>query len=60
MPDFNSSWYKIIGNTMVGTMIFTMLFPIIEAIGFWALRLFMRFLDRGFSSDPYVTNSTSI
>lgn len=48
------------GNTMVGAMIFTMLFPIIEALGFFALRLFLRFLDRGCTTDPYVTKSTSI
>lgn len=50
----------VIGNTLVGTMIFTMIFPIIEALGFWALRLLFHILDRGFSLDPYVTKKTSI
>ena len=45
---------------MVGTLIFTMLFPIIEAFGFFALRAVMRCLDRGWTSDPYATKSTSI
>jgi len=58
--DFDSSWFKVIGNTLVGTMIFTMVFPVIEALGFFSLRLFTRFLDRGFTTDPYVTTKTSM
>ena len=58
--DFDSSWFKVIGNTLVGTMIFTTVFPILEAFGFFGLRLFTRFLDRGFTTDPYVTRKTSI
>ena len=48
------------GNTMVGAMIFTMLFPIIEALGFFALRLFLRFLDRGcfLSMTDFVTSKS--
>ena len=58
--DFDESWFKVIGNTLVGTMIFTMIFPILEAFGFWGLRLLMRILDRGFSNDAFKTKKTSI
>jgi len=58
--DFDASWFKVIGNTLVGTMIFTMVFPIMEAFGFYALRLFTRFLDRGCTLDPFSTRKTSI
>lgn len=58
--DFDQTWFKVIGNTLVGTMIFTMVFPIMEACGFFSLRLLSRMLDHGFSSDPYATKKTSI
>ena len=58
--DFDQSWFKVIGNTLVGTMIFTAIFPIMEAFGFFALRLLFRILDRGFTTDPYTTSKTSI
>ena len=51
--DFDKSWYKVIGNTLVATMIITMIFPIGEAFGFYALRLLFRFLDKGFTSDVF-------
>ena len=58
--DFDKSWFKLIGNTLVGAMIFAAIFPIIEALGFFALRLLFRIMDRGFSSDSYKTKTTSI
>jgi len=58
--DFDKAWFTMIGNTMVGTMIFVLLWPIIECIVFFALRFLPRFLDHGFSSDPYNTKATSI
>lgn len=58
--DFDTSWFKVIGNTLVGTMIFTMIFPVMECLGFFALRVLTRVLDRGFTTDPYVTKKTSI
>ena len=58
--DFDMSWFKVIGNTLVGTMIFSMIFPVLEAFGFFGLRLLGRILDRGFSTDPYKTSKTSI
>ena len=58
--DFDKSWFKLIGNTLVGAMIFAAMFPIIEAFGFFALRLLFRILDHGFSTDVYKTKTTSI
>ncbi len=58
--DFDKSWYKVIGNTLVATMIITMIFPIGEAFGFYALRLLFRFLDKGCTSDVFQTSKTSI
>lgn len=50
----------VTGNILVGTMIFVMLWPIIEALMFWGLRLLPRFMDHGLSDDPYKTKATSI
>ena len=58
--DFDKTWFKVIGNTIVGTMIFSAVFPLMEAFGFFGLRLLSRVLDRGFNLDPYKTKKTSI
>jgi len=58
--DFDMSWFKVIGNTLVSTMIITMIFPIGEAFGFFSLRMLGRILDRGFSNDQFLTKKTSI
>lgn len=53
-------WFRTIGNTIAGTMWFNAWFPLIEALGYFALRLFFRILDRGCSCDKYKTKKTSI
>ena len=59
--DFDQSWWKIIGNTIVGTMIFSAIFPAMEAGGFFSLRLLGRILDSGCNCfDKYATKKTSI
>jgi len=58
--DFNSAWFRSIGNVIIGTMFFYACFPIIEALGYLGLRLLFRFLDRGCSCDRYKTKKTSI
>lgn len=60
LTDFNKVWFKLIGNTLVGTLVFTAYFPLLEAFGFWGLRLVGRIRDRGFSTDKYKTKTTSI
>ena len=32
LRDFNRTWFKIIGNTVIGTMIIGVLMPVIEAL----------------------------
>lgn len=58
--DFDKTWFKVIGNTIVATMMFSAVFPMMEACGFFGIRLVLRILDKGFSSDPYITKKTSI
>lgn len=58
--DFDKTWFKVIGNTITGTMIFSAVFPLMEAFGFFSLRLLFRILDRGFSLDKYITKKTSM
>ena len=59
--DFEQSWYKVIGNTIVGTMIFSAIFPAMEAGGFFSLRLLGRILDSGCNCfNKYATKKTSI
>lgn len=58
--DFSKNWYRTIGNTLTGTMIYIMMWPILEAFMWFSWRLFSRFLDRGCSTDPYKTRKTSI
>ena len=58
--DFDATWFKVSGNTMVGTLIFILLWPIIEFFVFFGLRWLPRFLDHGFSSDPYNTRVTNL
>lgn len=35
LPDFSQVWYQDIGNTLVGAMIFNVMWPIIEFFVFW-------------------------
>ena len=58
--DFNSAWFRTLGNTLAGTMWFNAFFPVIEALGYFGLRIFFRLLDKGCSCDKYKTKKTSI
>ena len=61
MRDFNRTWFKILGNTVVGTMLLNVILPIIESCSekFW--KTYHRCRDRGCcSSDKYKTKFTSI
>lgn len=58
--DFNSTWFRSIGNTIIGTMWFNAWFPILEVLMYWGLRLLFRIMDRGCSCDRYKTKKTSI
>ena len=59
MPDFNSLWFRSVGDVIVAAMIFNVYYPIIEVAMYWGLRVLFRCMDRGCKlSGP--TKSTSI
>lgn len=59
--DFNSSFFKLCGNTLIGSMMFNAIYPILEAFGYWGMRIFFRCLDRSCCScSVYKTKKTSI
>ena len=65
LPDFNSAWFRSVGDIIVGAMVFNVYYPILEVLGYWGLRLLTRCLDRGckLPRGPRVdhpTKSTSI
>ena len=47
LRDFNRTWFKIIGNTIIGTMILGILMPIIEAIVEKIILTIERCVDQG-------------
>ena len=47
MPDFNSSWFRSVGDIIVLAMEFNIYYPIIEILMYAAMRFFFRLLDRG-------------
>jgi hypothetical protein len=47
-PDFTISWYKDVGKTIVSTMIFNMIWPIIEFFMFFFIRMIYRLKDTFF------------
>lgn len=53
--DFNGAFFKTIGNTLISSMIFNAYYPLLEFIGFWAMRLVFRFYDRRFSCNKFST-----
>jgi len=46
--DLNGDWYNDVGGIITYAMTFGAIFPLIEFAGFWSLRAFTRFMDRGF------------
>ena len=59
LPDFNSAWFRSVGDIIVAAMVFNVYYPIIEVIMYWALRVLFRCLDRGCTFSGR-TKSTSI
>lgn len=61
MSDFNTAWFRLVGNIIVAAMVFNLYYPLLEAVGYWLLRLLYRCMDKGcckFSGRE--TKSTSI
>lgn len=59
MPDFNTAWFRSVGDIIVLAMVFNVYYPILEVLGYWALRILFRCIDRGCKLKGD-TSSTSI
>lgn len=60
MSDFNAQWFHIVGSSIIYTMAFNSVYPVLEAGGYWGMRIGFRILNGGCNRDPYKTSSTSI
>lgn len=60
--DFNSDWYRIVGNVIVDTMFLNALWPFIDIVIYGALRYAYRWCDHGFcgSWNKYNTKCTTL
>ncbi len=58
-PDFNTAWFRTVGDVIVDAMVFNAFSPIIEIGVSWALRVLFRYMDRGYTFNG-PTKSTSI
>jgi hypothetical protein len=58
--DFDSEWFKQIGNTVVAAMIYNIVWPLIEFFAFYGMRLGFRQLDRGCGCNSDKTKKTTI
>jgi hypothetical protein len=60
-PDFDSGFFKNIGSTLVGTLLFNSYFPLIYWFGQWFIRFLLRFYDRSWSlANTYNTKKTAV
>ena len=59
MSDFNSDWFRLTGNTIRSTMVFNAYYPILEFVGFFAMRLAYRLMD-SCTLNKYETKTKSI
>lgn len=58
--DFNTPWFKDIGNTIVGAMLFNIYWPLIEFFSFYFMRVGKRWLDRNFGFNSNKTKKTTV
>jgi hypothetical protein len=63
-PDFNSEWFLNVGNILVYTNVFNAVFPLIEVVLYWAIRMAYIIVDKRckcFSKDSkYTTNAQTL
>lgn len=57
--DFQANFFSTVGSSIIYTMVFNSVYPFLEAMGYWGLRLLTRLLDGGLCN-KYNTKSTSI
>jgi hypothetical protein len=60
MGDFNATWFRIVGNVIIGAMFFNLYYPILEAGLYFLIRFQGRCRDRGCSFKKGTTKQTSI
>ena len=59
LRDFNRTWFKIIGNTIIGTMIINVIMPVVESLIEILTKSLERCADRGCCPKTgYETNKT--
>lgn len=59
-PDFTVAWYRIVGTTIMRTMLSQALWPLIEFAMFWSLLNLSRCMDRKWSNDTFVSSQPSV
>ena len=61
LRDFNRTWFKLIGNTVIGAMIIGIFMPIVEQLTEWIIGSLEKCADRGCCpKSKYVTKKTGI
>jgi hypothetical protein len=60
LTDFDVDWYRSVGAIIMKTMFMTALWPLIEFVMFYSIMNFSRCLDRGFSSDTFITGMPTV
>ena len=58
--DFHEEWYSDIGCTILKAMIVAAVFPVIEFCMFGAMKYAFKLLDRGFSSNMFVSKKKTV
>jgi hypothetical protein len=63
-PDFDSDWFRFVGNIIVYTNLFNAIFPLIEVVIYWALRMAYVIVDKRCNcfgkNNKYVTNAKTL
>ena len=58
--DFNMNWFTSMGDTIVGSMLFNVWFPIAMEIGYWMMRTSFRLYDKAMAPEGQMTSCNSI
>lgn len=58
--DYVPGWYSTVGYSIVFTMVINCFMPFVSVGTAWGLPFLLRFLDVGFSGDPYKTKKTQM
>jgi len=59
-PDLTYEWYNDVAPTLLTTMLFNAVFPIIEFLGWFAIATALRWYDRGFTCKKDKTRKKTI